>query len=1394
MKRILVSTLIMLGLASCGPENGIEPDTPDGKAELEVNTTALDFTEEAGSGTIELTTNTKWTASTINDRASGWLSISPASGEAGTHTIHVSAAANDTPDDRSASVIIKAGNVEKTVKVNQKQKDALTVTSSKFDIDWLGGDIRLEVKSNIDFQYTIDGLAQEWIEPVTTRGMKTSVLTFAVKENGSEAKRNGTITIFSGELKEVIEVNQAGIHPSIIASQNEISVSAESTQVSIEVRSNVDVTVEMPEGVDWITEVATKSMSTNTYTFNVAANEGYDNRSAKIKFTNAENGLSETVAIIQKQKDALTVTSYRFDVPYGGSNISIEVKANVEFSHKVEESAQSWIVYEETKGLQTSQLVFKVVGNTTEEQREGKITISSGDLSETVTVYQSGPEPSIILTNKEQVIHSFGETINVEVASNVEVEMVIPEDLDWVTDVTAESKVATTFTLEVAPNESYDSRSAKVAFINREAGVSDTLHITQMQRDAIVLARSEYDFKAEGGNLELEVLTNVEELIVDIDPQYESWISYIETKGLKDKTLQFKIAAFEEQNKTREGAILIRSKYGANQYILIRQSSFEALDGESVPDDEIWYRTAGNSKFEITAELPFDREIISHTYENGKGVIKFDGPVTLINQYVFQSTYDIITEIYLPDSIEHIGTGAFSRSAIQTFRVPENLKRIDMYGVSTPTLAEFTGHHVSEDGRCIIIDNTLYAFASAGIKEYTFSGMEIIYSYAIQECESIETIRFDEGVKNIDFHNMYRCPKLKRVYFPQSLITLGEYTFHECPALEGFYGNENFHTADNRCLIAYQTPALRPTEWHGLWVIRFAGGDLTEYTIPDGVKVIDNYAFDGCDNLKKLYLNDDLVFAAAAAIVNCPNLEGVYGKNASSDNRGIQIGNEFVRLLVHEGYPTTYHIPDNVTSVGIWAFSDINTLEHITMGDQIINVGGYAFSNCMNLKSVTLSGNLQRIGNESHEGYNPFYNSPSLEKVYFRSFVPPAYIDQQMTDYVNLTMYIPSQSASLYKADIGWSPFRKYMKEYDCQDMPMPDYYVSKDFSKNGEVVQLQKATEGNGIDLVLMGDIYSDRQIESGLYRQDMELGMEAFFAKEPFKSFRHLFNVYMVTAVSTVETMYIGATAFNSHYPPHGSSGVYGYDPLALEYLEKAVGEDKVDEAMAVVLINDPNFGGICAMLDSEKENDWGSGTSVSYFSVGERGDDLITLIQHETGGHGFAKLADEYVHPLYADSYISADKKLSHTAKERFGWNKNIDFTNDPGTIKWSHILSDPRYAGEDMGIYEGGATFGRGVWRPSEISLMNDEMNNEFNAVSREAIYYRIHKLAYGDIWVYDYEEFAEYDEINRKASATQSSLSKTARKARTQNVPPIVRNKTWKEVVEEGRKGIYVMGR
>ena len=73
---------------------------------------------------------------------------------------------------------------------------------------------------------------------------------------------------------------------------------------------------------------------------------------------------------------------------------------------------------------------------------------------------------------------------------------------------------------------------------------------------------------------------------------------------------------------------------------------------------------------------------------------------------------------------------------------------------------------------------------------------------------------------------------------------------------------------------------------------------------------------------------------------------------------------------------------------------------------------------------------------------------------------------------------------------------------------------------------------------------------------------------------------------------------------------------------------------------------------------------------------------------------------------------------------------------------------------------------------------------FNAPSREAIYYRIHKLAYGDSWQYDYEKFVEYDAINRKIGAEQAATHTMVLRQFEPTAPPVVINKNWREALEK----------
>lgn len=330
--------------------------------------------------------------------------------------------------------------------------------------------------------------------------------------------------------------------------------------------------------------------------------------------------------------------------------------------------------------------------------------------------------------------------------------------------------------------------------------------------------------------------------------------------------------------------------------------------------------------------------------------------------------------------------------------------------------------------------------------------------------------------------------------------------------------------------------------------------------------------------------------------------------------------------------------------------------------------------------------------------------------------------------------------------------------------------------AQDGVVTTLQTATKGNGIDIVLMGDAYSDRQIADGTYRTDMEYVYNNFFTEEPYKSFKDFFNVYCVVAVSATEGYEYGNTALGGYFGD--GTRVGGNDNAVFDYALKAITADHMDEALLIVTMNSDKYAGTCYMYHPDNSAGYGNGVSVAYFPRGGDATTFAQLLHHEACGHGFAKLADEYMYAYMGA--VSSDYVSQIQAQQNdWGWMKNVDFTRDLSQIRWSHFLNDSRYQYDGLGAYRGGLTYWSGVWRPTEYSIMRYNTSG-FNAPSREAIYYRIHKLAYGDSWQYDYEEFVEWDARNRKTEADAHKAPYRAPANFKHTAPPVVINKSWRD--------------
>lgn len=314
----------------------------------------------------------------------------------------------------------------------------------------------------------------------------------------------------------------------------------------------------------------------------------------------------------------------------------------------------------------------------------------------------------------------------------------------------------------------------------------------------------------------------------------------------------------------------------------------------------------------------------------------------------------------------------------------------------------------------------------------------------------------------------------------------------------------------------------------------------------------------------------------------------------------------------------------------------------------------------------------------------------------------------------------------------------------------------STDFSADGNVKTLQESNKGKGIPIVLMGDGFIDTEISNGAYDKAMEKTYENLFTEEPMKSLKDYFDVYSVTAVSKSNIFGYGyETAFSCILAEEGSTLITGDNVAVMSYTHCVENIDH-DNALAIVILNADKYAGTTYFGFMNPSNQKMTEFAIAYCPMVENAETDIfrQVLTHEAIGHGFAKLEDEYA---YEDNgEIPEDEATTiRNLQSSYGWAQNVDFTQDTKKILWRKFLTDERYADEGLGIYEGGCTYTKGIYRPTENSMMNDNAAG-FNAPSRKAIYDRVMKEGTGNAPTY--ESFVDFDRQTSQVQKTRCPAS------------------------------------
>ena len=359
-----------------------------------------------------------------------------------------------------------------------------------------------------------------------------------------------------------------------------------------------------------------------------------------------------------------------------------------------------------------------------------------------------------------------------------------------------------------------------------------------------------------------------------------------------------------------------------------------------------------------------------------------------------------LTSISIPDNITSIGVVAFRNcSSLTSITIPNSVTSIGNYafencsGLTSVTI----GNGVTSIGN--------YAFSGcSGFTSITIpDSITSIPSYAFSGCSGLTSISIPDSVTSIGNYVFDGCTGLTSVTIPDSITSIPPYAFSGCSSLTSItipdsvtsIGDSAFYGCSSLTSITIPDSVTSISDS----AFRYCTG-LTSVTIPDSVTSIGRSAFSGCTSLTTVNWNAascEILASKDYPIFNgCTNLFMVnIGRNVTiipsdifagcREPKGINYAGDVARWCEISGLinlmssPRTLYIggkkvegelviPDNVTSIGDYAFRGCTTLTSITIPDSVMSIASSAFRECTGLTSVTIGNGVTSIGYSAFEG------------------------------------------------------------------------------------------------------------------------------------------------------------------------------------------------------------------------------------------------------------------------------------------------------------------------------------------------------------------------------------------------------------------------------------------
>ena len=312
----------------------------------------------------------------------------------------------------------------------------------------------------------------------------------------------------------------------------------------------------------------------------------------------------------------------------------------------------------------------------------------------------------------------------------------------------------------------------------------------------------------------------------------------------------------------------------------------------------------------------------------------------------------------------------------------------------TITITGYTG-----PGGAVTIPSTINGLPVTSIGDYAFStpfssntnltsitipnSVTSVGNFAFQSCISLINVTIGNSVTSIGVDAFQYCTNLTSVTIPSSVTSIGPYAFAFCTSLTAIAvdsQNLSYSSVDGVLFDKNQTTLIAcPGGKAGDYTIPssvtsiqdFEGFlwcfSLTSVTIPNGVTDIGYDPFYDCSSLTNVNIGTGVTnMNIRGAFQSCPSLTTItvdpQNSMLSSANGVLFDKAQTTLLRFPQDKIGGYTIPDTVTNIRDFAFSDCNSLTNITIPGSVMSMGWQVFSSCTALKSITIGNGVNSIG------------------------------------------------------------------------------------------------------------------------------------------------------------------------------------------------------------------------------------------------------------------------------------------------------------------------------------------------------------------------------------------------------------------------------------------------